>query len=330
MTLQPNVHEDAVSLLDCEPSVDDLAADAVDHLDRRPRQLPCKLLYDQRGSRLFDRICELDEYYPTRTETRILRENAREMAGQLGPGVLLVEYGSGSSIKTRILLNHLVRPAGYVPIDISREHLLRSARALAAAYRHVPILPVCADYHQPLELPEPPTPARRPVAFFPGSTIGNFQRDEARAFLRRIADLLGPGGLLLIGVDLRKDPAILLRAYDDAEGVTAEFNRNLLVHLNREAGADFDVDAFEHRAVWNEPAGRIEMWLIARTDQSVHLAGRSYDIPAGEGIRTECSHKYTPADFAALADGYDVLRIWRDPDELFSVQLLRVRPDRSG
>jgi dimethylhistidine N-methyltransferase len=248
------------------------------------------------------------------------------MAERLGRKCLLVELGSGSSRKTRILLDALREPAGYVPIDISREHLLASAATLRARYPGLEVLPVHADYTGAVEIPRVPGEARRGV-FFPGSTIGNFHHDETVAFLRRIADLVGPGGGLLVGADLKKDPAILHRAYNDSAGVTARFNRNILARLNRELGCDFDVDRFRHRAFWDEAAGRIEMHLDSLADQVVHVGAEAIALRRGESIWTESSYKYSVEEFGELAarGGLRVERVWTDGGRLFSVQFLAVR-----
>jgi dimethylhistidine N-methyltransferase len=288
------------------------------------KTLPCKWLYDARGSALFERICELPEYYPTRTELGILEAHAGEMAARMGARCLLVEYGSGSSRKTRLLLDRLEAPAGYVPVDISRAALAESARALSAAYPELEVLPVCADYAEPVELPRPRRPPARRAVFFPGSTIGNFTPPEAQRFLARMSRVAGPEGGILIGADLRKAPAILEAAYDDAAGVTAAFDRNLLVRLNRELGADFPVERFRHRSMWNEAEGRVEMHLESLDDREVAVAGRRFAFRAGETIHTENSYKYTLAGFAGLAAGAGlaVRRVWTDPREWFSVQWL--------
>lgn len=320
-------------LHDVSPDRERFLADVLEGLTRPDKSLPCKYFYDERGSALFDRICELPEYYPTRTELGILRAHAPAMAAALGPRCLVVEYGSGSGTKTSLLLAQLEQPAGYVPVDISREHLLRSAAALSRRHPGLRVIPVCADFSRPFELPHVPG-ARRRAAYFPGSTIGNFSPPEARRFLAQVAAQVGAGGALLIGVDLRKPRAVLEAAYDDAEGVTAEFNRNLLRRINRELGADFDGAAFDHRAFWNDAEGRVEMHLVSRRAQVVKLAGRRIPLARGESIHTENSHKYDLAGFAALARpaGFEVERIWTDPARLFSVQLLRVAsgPERPG
>ena len=316
----------SLELCDLSPEREHFLADVLEGLGRSPKTLPCKYFYDARGSALFDRICALPEYYPTRTELGILRRHAGAMAAAIGPRALLVEYGSGSSTKTRLLLDRLAEPAAVVPVDISRDHLLASAAALAAHYPKLRVIPVCADFTAPFALPDVPD-ADRVVGYFPGSTIGNFGPAEARKFLADVAEQCGPGGALLIGVDLEKPRAVLEAAYDDARGVTAEFNRNLLRRANRELDADFDLAAFDHRAFWNAAQGRVEMHLVSRRDQVVHVAERAIPFAKGETIHTENSHKYELAGFAALAEaaGFGVERVWTDDGGLFSVQLLRVR-----
>jgi dimethylhistidine N-methyltransferase len=288
------------------------------------KTLPCKYFYDASGSALFERICELPEYYPTRTELAIMEAHAGAMAERLGPRCLLVEYGSGSSRKTRLLLDRLREPAGYVPIDISPAALAASARALASAYAGLEVLPVCADYTEPFDLPRPRRAVARRAVYFPGSTIGNFSPPQAQRFLVRMARTAGRDGAILVGVDLRKDRATLERAYDDAAGVTAAFNRNLLARINRELGADFDLAAFRHRAFWNEVDGRVEMHLESLAHQVVSVAGRAFRFARGETIHTENSYKYTLERFARLADGAGlaVRQVWLDPGRRFSVQWL--------
>jgi dimethylhistidine N-methyltransferase len=300
--------------------------DVLDGLSGTSKQLPCKYFYDARGSQLFDRICELPEYYPTRCEAEVLRKHAAEMADLFGPRCVLVEYGSGSSRKTRLLLERLRDVAAYVPVDISAEHLLLSARALAVRFAGLAIRPVAADFTRPFTLPPLP-PAGRRVVFFSGSTVGNFHPPEAVGILDHIARLVGPGGGLLIGVDLKKDRETLERAYDDAAGVTAAFNLNLLAHINRESGADFSLERFRHRALYNEAAGRIEMHLVSTEAQSVRVGDRVFDFAEGETICTEYSYKYAVDQFRALAAraGFGVERVWTDSDGLYSVQYLSVR-----
>jgi dimethylhistidine N-methyltransferase len=293
----------------------------LDGLRTPPRSIPCKYLYDERGSRLFARICELEEYYPTRTEIGILREHVDEMADLLGPDTLLVEYGTGEGLKTRLLLDALEEPAAYVPIDISKEALAEAAAGLRERFPELEVLPVCADYTADYPLPRPSRPPRRRAVFFPGSTPGNFSPDDAGEFLRHVADVVGPGGGVLLGLDRKKDPEILVRAYDDAEGTTAEFNLNLLRRLNRELGADFDLDRWSHRARWNEPASRVEMHLVSEVEQKVRLAETEIPFVAGETIHTENSHKFDRESIAGLADdtGLRVERDWTDPEDYFGV-----------
>jgi L-histidine Nalpha-methyltransferase len=292
------------------------------------KRLPCKYFYDETGSALFDRICDLPEYYLTRTEMGIMRDHAGEIARRIGPGCQLVELGSGSSVKTRLLLDALPDVAAYVPVDISGEHLRRSAARLAAAYPNVEVLPVCADYTREFAIPAPSgRAARTRVAYFPGSTVGNFEPAEARTFLQRVAALVGPGGGLLIGFDLKKDPALLHAAYNDAAGVTAAFNLNLLARLNRELGADFDVGQFRHYAFYQPGAGRVEMHLVSERAQLVRVNGDRIPIARGESIHTECSYKYTPAEFDRLARtaGFEPAARWTDPREWFCVDYLVAR-----
>lgn len=313
-------------VLDFEPKVDSFYRDVVAGLSQRPRSLPCKYFYDHRGSQLFDQICELDEYYPTRTELAIMQQHAGEMAEQIGPGVMLVEYGSGSSIKTRILLDQLIEPVAYVPVDISRDHLQQTADELAGRYPEIEILPVCADFTKDFELPASLVTPTHDAVYFPGSTIGNFTPAAAQATLRRLVALCGCGGGLLIGIDLQKDVEIIELAYNDAAGVTAEFNLNLLGRINRELDGDLDIDRFEHVAVYNEIANRIEMSLRSRADQTIQIGDREFEIGAGESIVTEHSHKYTIQGFAALAAsvGLTLRRAWTDERDYFAVVHLAI------
>ncbi|HMA95799.1 MAG TPA: L-histidine N(alpha)-methyltransferase [Polyangiaceae bacterium] len=301
----------------------ELLREVLHGLAQTPKRLPCKLFYDARGSELFERICELPEYYPTRTELGILSANIESITRALGPKLALLEYGSGASVKTRLLLDRLESPRTYVPIEISRSALESSAHALAAAYPRLMIEPLCADYTKPLKLPEVVQTQRR-AAFFPGSTIGNFEPDASVEFMRRVRGHCGPRGKLLIGVDLKKDPSILEAAYDDAQGVTAAFNLNILRVLNRECRAHFPLEAFTHRAIWNERASRIEMHLLSRRRQRVQLDGAAIHFEAGEPIVTEHCYKYELGQFRELAErsGFRVERVWTDPELRFSVQLL--------
>lgn len=313
---------EAIELLDLHPATDHFLEQIVRGLSAPAKSLPTAFLYDERGSRLFDAICELPEYYPTRTELRIMRSRIGEMAEAAGPEALVIEWGSGSSVKTRMLLEHLVRPVAYVPVDISREHLVASAESLAARFPAVQVLPVCADFTRPFPVPEPAQPARRRVLYFPGSTIGNFVPEVATRLLGQMAEQVGPGGRLLIGVDLRKDPDVLQAAYDDAQGVTAQFNLNLLRRANRELGADFDLSGFRHEAIWDDELGRIEMRLVSLREQTVRIGGKRFSFAPEERIHTEDSHKYTLEGFEALAAeaGFVRDRVWTDPQRLFSVQ----------
>jgi dimethylhistidine N-methyltransferase len=300
----------------------ELVASVLDGLAARPKRLASKWLYDAHGSKLFDRICEVDAYYPTRTETGILAANATPLAGFVPAGTALVELGSGSSAKTRILLDALDQLAVYVPVDISADHLRHAAAGLAADYPQLPVRPVVGDFTAGLPLPGElhDTPK---LLFFPGSTLGNLEPDDAVALLRRLAQVANVAGFV-IGIDLEKDVARLRAAYDDPEGVTASFNLNLLARLNREIDADFDLSAFAHEARWNEERRRIEMHLVSRRAQEVRVAGRHFAFAEGESIHTENSHKYTLDGFAELAarGGWLTRERWVDDGELFSVHLL--------
>jgi dimethylhistidine N-methyltransferase len=308
-------------LRDYHPAQRLLVRDVLEGLRREPRQISPMYFYDERGSQLFDRICELPEYYLTRTETRILDDRGDEIAQSIGPGALLVEFGSGASQKTRLLLDRLPALSAYIPVDISRSHLLAAAGSICAAYPGLEVLPVCADFTQPFSLPKSSRPHTRVAVFFPGSTIGNFDRSAAVSLLRVMRQIAGPHGALLIGADLVKDPAMLERAYNDAAGVTAAFNLNLLRRLNREFGATFDLNGFRHSAVWVPQASRIEMHLISLRRQSVTLGDETLDIAAGERLVTEHCHKYTRERFAALAtDGsWSSRRVWTDKEQVCHV-----------
>ena len=316
-----------LQVLDYAPKLGSFRDEAVAGLRKPRKELPSKFFYDEEGSRLFEEITRLEEYYPTRTELGIMREHAGDMAALLGPDALLVEYGSGSSLKTRILLDHLRRPAAYVPLDISGAHLAQSAAALAATYPDLEVLPVCADYTATFALPAPARPAARTVVYFPGSTIGNFDPGPARRFMEHVAGVAGPGGGLLIGVDLRKDPVTLHAAYNDARGVTAAFNLNLLARVNRELGGDFALDAFRHYAFYNPTERRIEMHLVSLREQRARVGGEEFAFSVGESIWTESSYKYSLDDFARLAGatGWAVERVWTDARALFSVHYLVAR-----
>lgn len=306
---------------------DRLSADVLKGLRKTPKQLSPMWFYDELGSSLFEAICELPEYYVTRTELSIMAQHAPEMAQHLGPHPAVIEYGSGNSLKTRYLLDQLEMPATYVPVDIACEPLLDAAGSIARDYPELRIVPVCADFTQPFDLPVQVAWAKRRVAYFPGSTLGNFEEEHARRLLSSMRTMIGRNGAILIGLDLKKDPRVLERAYDDAAGITAKFNLNALRHLNRQLGADFDLAAFEHRALWVEEASRIEMHLVSKQRQTVHLGGHTIAIERGEHLRTECCHKYTLDGFAKLAASVDlaVTRVWSDGEMRFSVQLLQPR-----
>ncbi len=320
-------------LHDLHPEPDDLFTEVVTGLRANPKTLPCKYFYDAEGSRLFDRICELGEYYPTRTEIGILRRGAAEIAVAVGENAVVIEFGSGSSTKTHVLLDALANPTGYIPVDISRDHLTEAATRIANLFSGLAVWPVCADFNHEIELPEHGLDQHQPLIFFPGSTIGNFNRRERAALLRRMADLCRPsrrrtegsGGRLLIGIDLVKDIERLERAYDDAKGVTAAFNRNLLHRINRELESDFDPARFVHRARFNAFESRIEMHLESEISQVVEISGEKFAFDAGERICTEHSYKFTVDGFASLAaeSGWALEDSWTDPEDLFAILLLR-------
>lgn len=306
----------------------DTLTDAVlEGLRKSPKELSPVWFYDEYGSSLFDSICELPEYYLTRTELGIMEAHAAEMAQIIGPQAALIEFGSGTSQKTRLLLDHLAAPAAYVPVDIAREHLMDAAGTLARDYPGLQIAPVCADFTQPFELPRQVACAQRRVVYFPGSTLGNFSRADASALLQRMRSLIGNDGAVLIGIDLRKDPDILRRAYNDEAGVTAEFNLNALRHINREVGANFNLANFEHEAVWVDDLSRIEMHLVSKQDQTVKVSGTPIAFKRGEHMRTEYCHKYTLEGFANLtaAAHLTATRTWTDAERKFAVQLLEPR-----
>ena len=316
-----------VEFHDFHPRLVDFRQEVCAGLRRDPKQIPPKFFYDKRGSELFEEICELEEYYPTRTETDILTQRAADIAARLGPHCRLIEYGSGNSRKVRILLDAMQRRLSYVAIDISRRHLIDSASELAAAYPELEVIAVCADYTKSFPLPEPQKyVVDQSAVFFPGSTIGNFTPEQALEFLRNTAALVGVGGSLLIGVDLKKDPARLDAAYNDAQGVTAAFNLNLLARMNRELDADFDVSAFGHQAFYDAERGRVEMHLVSLKDKTVGLNGSTIRFREGETIHTENSYKFSVEEFHALAARakFRPVDVWTDPDRLFSLHYLTV------
>ena len=307
------------------PPEDSFADNLLEGLTKTPKEIACKYFYDEAGSRLFDRICDLPEYYQTRTETALLTRHAGEIAALMGPGAEIVEFGAGSLRKARILLDALEAPRAYTPLDISGEYLAHVVRSLAADYPALTLRPLVGDFTGVLDIPALPDNPRR-AGFFPGSTIGNFRPDGALCLLRRMRAGLNEGGLL-IGVDLVKDPARLHAAYNDAAGVTAAFNKNLLARANRELGADFDLGAFAHYAPYNAGAQRIEMYLVSRKRQRVNLRGQVFEFAQGEPVHTEDSHKYTIESFREMAAraGFNPRAVWTDEERLFSVHWLESR-----
>lgn len=297
--------------------------EVVEGLCRPQKMIPSKFFYDERGSELFEEITRLDEYYPTRTEMRILEKYIGEIAKAVGEQSVIVELGSGNSSKTRLLLDHMSDISAYVPVDISEEYLMKTVRSLKNEYPNLIIKPVCADYTKPFQIPPIAKPFEYYVIFYPGSTIGNFRPERAQQFLKTISKLLVPGGGMLVGVDLKKDREILEAAYNDSKGVTAEFNRNMLIRMNRELNADFQIDNFDHLAFYNEEKGRIEMHLKSERKQEVHLNGKAIQLEEGETIHTENSYKYSLPEFRTLVnEWFEVEKVWTDEDDLFSMQYL--------
>ena len=300
----------------------DEVEEIIEGLTQPEKMISPKYFYDDRGSQLFEAITALPEYYPTETELGIMHDNIDEIVELIGRQASLIEFGSGSSLKTRVLLEHAKDLAVYVPVDISEDHLLEAASDLRADFPALEILPVVADFTQPFALPSPSIMPLRNVVYFPGSTIGNFTEDAALDLLRVMYQEAGQDGALLIGADLQKDPEIIERAYNDSAGVTAEFNLNMLRHLNREFGSDFDLDAFTHSAEYNEDEDRIELRLVSGKFQRVSIGAEDFSLDKNEAILTEYSHKYTLEGFAemAAAAGFEVRHVWTDKDEMFSVQ----------
>ncbi len=296
--------------------------DVLEGLRKSQKTLPSKYFYDKKGSELFESICNLEEYYLTRTELEVMEENIHEITKKLGDHVQLIELGSGSSVKTRLLLNNLEHIASYVPVDISEEFLEEVTENLKNEYPDLIIKPVSADYTKPFDLPES-KPGIKKIIYFPGSTIGNFTKEKANRFIASIADLVGENGGLLIGFDLIKDRDTLIAAYDDSKGITAAFNKNILAHINRELDADFDLNQFEHRAVFNEEASRIEMHLVSKIEQQIKIGGSEIQFFEGETIHTENSHKYSLASFRVMTAPYfEKALSWTDKQELFAIQYL--------
>ncbi len=298
------------------------AADVLAGLAATPKRVPAKYFYDEAGSRLFERLTDVPEYYPTRTEIKILRDHAADIAKFIPEGSALIEFGSGSSRKARVLLRALPPLAAYVPVDICAEMVAQEAAELRPDFPQLNVLPVTADICFPFDLPEQAREAAVRVGFFPGSTIGNFERHEAAAFLRNAANILGPGARLIIGADLVKPVEVLNAAYNDAQGVTADFNLNMLIRINRELGGNFKLDSFEHHAFYNRERHRVEMHLASLKRQKVKVAGETIEFRAGETIHTENSYKYTPELLGALARGvgWTPAAVWTDAREYFSIQ----------
>ena len=309
-----------------EARLDGEFADAVlQGFARRLRSIPCRFFYDACGSELFEEITKLKEYYPTRLETALLAAYGEEIAALAGPGRVLVEFGSGSSRKTSLLLSALREVPAYIPIDIAAESLQEAADWLSGRHQGLPIAPLVGDFTATRALPAVAHGKPR-LGFLSGSTIGNLTHSEARVFLANAARLLGPGSAFLVGVDLKKSERVLVSAYNDAAGVTAAFNLNLLARINRELGGTFDLSRFAHQAVWNADAGRMEMYLVSLAEQIVRVRGRAFSFASGERIHTENSHKYSVPEFGELAraGGWHPLKAWTDKDQLFSLHLLRV------
>ena len=312
-----------LELLDLHPEIENVTLEVCEGLKKQQKTLSPKYFYDERGSELFEAITRLDEYYPTRTELALFDAHLPEIAELVGEGSCVIEYGSGSSLKIRKLLDAL-SPLAYVPVDISRDYLLTNATVLAQDFPQLTVLPVCADFSQFIALPEQ-LGGMNPIGFFPGSSIGNFEPEQAKQFLGRVANTLGSGGHLLIGVDCKKDPAVLERAYNDAAGITAAFNLNALSHLNRVLGAEFQLDKFEHEAHYNRDAGCIQMFLRSTAQQQVSIGGSVFAFDDGERLHTENSYKYSPDEFIRLAkdSGFGCEHHWQGADEYFGLYLLK-------
>ncbi|MDQ3160184.1 MAG: L-histidine N(alpha)-methyltransferase [Pseudomonadota bacterium] len=314
-----------LKLTDLHPSPDDITGDVLAGLSQTPKRLPSKYFYDKRGSELFEQITQQPEYYLTRVELALLQASSAQIADDVGPRAHVVEYGSGSGRKTRILLDALDDPVAYTPIEISRSALLASVERLDREFGDVEVLPVLADFTQPVPLPVPAREAEHALVFFPGSTLGNFTNPEALRLLRAMHQTMGDRGGALLGIDLQKSPDILEAAYNDAAGVTAAFTLNLLARLNRDIGSDFDLDGFTHRADYSVERGCIETFLVSGKPQSVRVQDSSFVFAEGEAMQVEYSHKYTDAGFAAMAAeaGLKVVRGWNDPKDWFGLRLLQ-------
>jgi dimethylhistidine N-methyltransferase len=314
----------STDIVDHEPNIGDFRQGLVDGLSKNPKDIPAKFLYDERGSELFEEICETDDYYPTRTEIGIMETCLDEVSELVGPRARIVEFGAGSGRKTRMFLGALDKPAAYLPIEISKSALRGCAERMRKAFPDLEVIPICADYTEPVELPEPSASTGRTVGYYPGSTLGNFEPDEAAAFLERIHQLCGEDGGLVIGIDLVKDRETLEAAYDDSEGVTEAFTMNILDRANREADANFDRDAFDFEAEWQPENRRVQLRLVSKRAQTVHVGDESFDFEAGELVVTEHSYKFELDQFAALArqTGFTPVETWTDDQEHFSLWYL--------
>lgn len=303
-----------------------LLTEVIEGLTRTPKKLPTKLFYDKKGSQLFEEISGLKEYYLTRCETEILQENIGDITSQIGSNSILIEFGSGSSLKTHLLLNSLPSLSSYIPIDISEEQLLNSVTKLKSEFPGLNILPICTDFTQHIHLPISKSYGHRRVAYYSGSSIGNFTPKLAKLFLRKIAAICGRNGAMLIGVDLKKDKSIIYQAYNDSMGITARFNMNVLERLNKEMGATFNLKQFSHKAFYNPVKGRIEMYLVSRIDQTVRVNNTYIAFKRGERILTEYSYKYTLEEFSAIAEEYfTISRIWTDKENYYALLFLTVK-----
>ncbi|MDC0997708.1 L-histidine N(alpha)-methyltransferase [Rhodospirillaceae bacterium] len=313
------------SNLNVEIVNNEFLTDVIDGLNQKPKTLKPKYFYDNRGAELFTEICKTPEYYPTRTEIEILKLNAKDIASEIGDNVVLIEYGSGALEKIQILLNVLENPAGVIPVDISKDQLIEATAELQTMYPDLKIIPISADFTKPISIPKlSPVPVKR-IAFFPGSTIGNFEPDLAISFLQGVTDTIGPGGLLLIGFDLKKQTETLVAAYDDKAGITEKFNKNILHRINTELGGNFNLRSFKHIARYNEKEGRVEMHLESQTNQSVSIKNTVFQFMEKETIHTENCYKFTETDFKALASkaGLSPVKAWNDNRRYFAVMLFR-------
>lgn len=303
-----------------QSTVEEFMREVVNGLSKPQKTLPCKYFYDEQGSRLFEAICELEEYYVTRTELALLKQIMQDIAAHVGPDAAVIEPGSGAGKKIRLLLDSLESPACYTPVEISKEILIRSVEELSASFPDIPMKPIAGDFDRVFSQPEHFNhQASKKVVFFPGSTIGNFEHSAAQAFLKRLADSVGKGGGLLIGVDLIKEEEVLLDAYNDSQGITAAFNKNLLARINRELDGDFELDAFCHQSIYNQDKQRIEMHLISNKTQTVEIKDHNFCFAQGETIHTENSHKYSVATITKLAEtaGFTRINHWCDDNEWF-------------